>query len=256
MAHNDVDAAPARERERTRVPRSRGALSGLLLVLLGLWGALIPLIGPSFDFGFTDKTWDWSTGQFWMEILPGVVAIVGGLLLLITANRLVALFGGYLAAVAGAWFAIGPVLLPHLPNSWGIGTPLGGGTRQTWEQLTFFTALGVVIVFLAAQAAGRVTVRSVRDGVLVEDRYDRYDREQRSDRHTDRHTDRTAATVAPTTRAAKSDEESRREVRAEEADTTTRPANDRIDLTDGNGAHPDRPGTDVDQASSTRVTGR
>ena len=29
-----------------QVPRSRGAVSGLLLVLLGLWGALIPRIGP------------------------------------------------------------------------------------------------------------------------------------------------------------------------------------------------------------------
>jgi hypothetical protein len=30
-----------------RVPRSRGAISGLLLVLLGLWGALIPSSAPT-----------------------------------------------------------------------------------------------------------------------------------------------------------------------------------------------------------------
>ena len=29
-----------------RVPRSRGALSGVLLVLLGLWGGLIAFVGP------------------------------------------------------------------------------------------------------------------------------------------------------------------------------------------------------------------
>ena len=31
-----------------QVPRSRGAICGLLLVLLGVWGALIPLVGPYF----------------------------------------------------------------------------------------------------------------------------------------------------------------------------------------------------------------
>jgi hypothetical protein len=31
-----------------RVPRSRGVLSGLLLVLLGAWGALVPFVGPDF----------------------------------------------------------------------------------------------------------------------------------------------------------------------------------------------------------------
>jgi hypothetical protein len=36
-----------------RVPRSRGALSGALLVLLGLWGGLIAFVGPYFHFAYT-----------------------------------------------------------------------------------------------------------------------------------------------------------------------------------------------------------
>jgi hypothetical protein len=39
-----------------RVPRSRGALSGVVLVLLGAWGALIPFIGPYFQFAYTPGT--------------------------------------------------------------------------------------------------------------------------------------------------------------------------------------------------------
>ncbi|MCW2622134.1 MAG: hypothetical protein JWL64_1736 [Frankiales bacterium] len=170
MARTDYDTGLNRERARTRVPRSRGALTGVLLMLLGAWGALIPFIGPSFDFAFTpDNSWDWTTGRFWMSVLPGVATIIAGILLLTTANRVVALFAGYLASAAGVWFIIGPVLLPHLPDSWDIGSPTGGAARQTWEQLGFFTGLGALILFLAAQAAGRVTVRSVRDGVLVDD---------------------------------------------------------------------------------------
>lgn len=36
-----------------RMPRSRGAATGSLLVLLGLWGALIPFPGPYVNFAFT-----------------------------------------------------------------------------------------------------------------------------------------------------------------------------------------------------------
>ena len=36
-----------------RIPRSRGAVSGLLLIVLGAWSALIPFIGPSFDLATT-----------------------------------------------------------------------------------------------------------------------------------------------------------------------------------------------------------
>ena len=40
-----------------RMPRSRGAVSGLLLVILGAWGALIPFVGPHFNFAYTpDRT--------------------------------------------------------------------------------------------------------------------------------------------------------------------------------------------------------
>ena len=38
-----------------RVRRSRGALSGLLLVLLGIWGALIPFVGPYFHYAYTPR---------------------------------------------------------------------------------------------------------------------------------------------------------------------------------------------------------
>ena len=47
-----------------QVPRSRGAVSGLLLVLLGLWGALIPLVGPYFHYAYTPTSaWTLTTGR-------------------------------------------------------------------------------------------------------------------------------------------------------------------------------------------------
>jgi hypothetical protein len=152
------------------VTRSRGMLSGLLLVLLGLWGALIPFIGPFFHYAYTpDQAWVWTWGRFWLEILPGAAAILGGLMLIGTAHRAVGVFAGWLASAAGAWFVVGPVLSrlwnPPLGSA---GRPVGGTTRQVFEQIGFFYGLGAVILFLAAQALGRFTVRSVRDVAAAE----------------------------------------------------------------------------------------
>jgi hypothetical protein len=153
--------------------RSRGAFSGFLLMLLGLWGALIPFIGPYFHYAYTpDKAWTYNTGRLWLEILPGAAVFLGGFLLMIARGRHIALFGALLAAVAGAWFTLGPVLSPL----WNHHVPMGGSPASAtvymriMEQLGFFTALGVVIVFVAAMALGRIA--SVASGIReIEEEY-------------------------------------------------------------------------------------
>lgn len=149
---------------RMRIPRSRGAASGFLLVLLGLWGALIPFLGPYFDFAFTpDQPWTWTNARGWLEVLPGAVAVVGGLLLLASRNRATAVLGSWLAVASGAWFVIGRALAGPLGLG-DVGTPVAGtDTKRVWLELTYFYGLGALIVFLGALALGRLTVRSVRD---------------------------------------------------------------------------------------------
>ena len=146
--------------------RSRGAFSGFLLMLLGLWGALIPFVGPYFDYAYTpDKAWTYNTGRLWLELLPGAAVFIGGFLLMVARGRHTALFGALLAAVAGAWFTLGTVLSPL----WNHHVPMGGSPASSavytriMEQLGFFTALGVVIVFVAAVALGRIA--SVPSGI-------------------------------------------------------------------------------------------
>ena len=139
--------------------RSRGAFTGFLLLLLGAWGGLIAFIGPYFHYAYTpDTAWVYTTGRLWLEILPGAAVFLGGLLIMLTAARHFAMFGALLAAAAGAWFALGTMLSPV----WNHGVALGGtptGTTMTMriaEQLGFFSGLGVVVVFLAAVAFGRL----------------------------------------------------------------------------------------------------
>ena len=152
--------------------RSRGAFSGFLLILLGLWGALIPFVGPYFHYAYTpDKAWTYNTGRLWLELLPGAAVFLGGVLLMVAKGRHTALFGALLAAAAGAWFALGQVLSPL----WNHHIPMGGSPAGTsvymriMEQLGFFTALGVVIVFVAAAALGRVA--SVASGIREIEEY-------------------------------------------------------------------------------------
>src|SRR5436309_5603512 len=94
---------------RKRIPRKRGALSGFLLVLLGLWVGLIPFVGPYFNYQIgTDNTWDWSANRLYLEVLPGIAALLGGLILIGSLRRISASFGGLLALAAGIWLLTGP----------------------------------------------------------------------------------------------------------------------------------------------------
>ena len=147
-----------------RVRRSRGALSGVLLVLLGIWGAVIPFVGPYFHYAYTpNRAWDYTSGRLWLEVLPGAAVLLGGLVVLGSRHRLVAVLGSWLAAAGGAWFAVGGLVAARWTSLPSAGTPTGGPTRMVLEQIGFFTGLGVLTAFLAGIAMGRFTVVAARD---------------------------------------------------------------------------------------------
>ena len=205
-------------RDRLQMPRSRGATTGLLLVLLGIWGGLVPFVGPYFGYAFTpDLTWHFTWGRLWVEILPAAATFLGGLMLIGSANRVTGHLGAWLAAAGGAWFVIGQ----QVSRLWTGGLPAGGLPVSTSslgyvaEWIGFFTGLGVVITFLAAGALGRMSVISVRDVQrrrLAEERL----AEERT--ATDRTT--TGRTTTGRTTSARTDEERMAEDRV---------AHDRVD---------------------------
>jgi len=153
-----------------KVSRSRGALSGVLLVLLGIWGGLIPLVGPYVNYAYTpNHAWRITSGRVWLEILPAAGALLGGLILLMSRLRPMALLGASLAAASGAWFAVGRSLAPLWTNNVPAeGYPVGGHIAKVMEQIGFFTGLGVVIVCIASVALGRLSLVSRRDARPVE----------------------------------------------------------------------------------------
>ena len=161
---------PGYERPRAaHMPRTRGALMGLLLILLGAWGALIPFIGPNIDWAYiTDPASTWTAAKGWLEVLPGVATAVGGLVLLVSGSRASAMVGGWLAVFAGAWFVVGRAFAATL-NIGDVGQPVAStALKRALLEVTYFTGLGALIVFLGGAALARVAVRHARDVVMTE----------------------------------------------------------------------------------------
>ena len=145
-------------------------MSGVLLVLLGIWGGLVPLVGPYVHYAYTpNHTWTITSGRVWLEFLPAAGTFVGGLILLASRLRPMALLGGSLAVISGAWFAVGNALAPLWTNNLHAqGFPVGSHIAKAMEQIGFFPGLGVAIVCIASIALGRLSLVSVRDASVVE----------------------------------------------------------------------------------------
>jgi hypothetical protein len=151
------------------MPRTRGAVAGLLLIVLGVWGALIPFIGPIIKWAYTaDPAWTWTAAKGWLEVLPGVATAVGGLVLLVSGSRASAMFGGWLAVLGGAWFVVGRVFASTLQIG-DVGQPTAStDLKRALLEVTYFTGLGALIVFLGGAALARVAVRHARDVVVTQ----------------------------------------------------------------------------------------
>jgi hypothetical protein len=153
------------------VPRTRGGISGILLVVLGAWGAIVPFVGPYFGYAYTpDTTWTYTNGRLWLSVVPGAAAFVGGIMVLLAARRPAAMSGAFVAALGGAWLVVGAPIMAIVAgtgtNGPGIpvaspGSSFSAPVMRLLEGIGFFYGLGVIIVFFAALALGRFAVAAV-----------------------------------------------------------------------------------------------
>ncbi|HYK70002.1 MAG TPA: hypothetical protein VEV45_18795 [Streptosporangiaceae bacterium] len=154
-----------------RIPLRRGSVCGLLLIVLGLWGGLAPLIGPYLHFGYTpDKTWHYSSGRLYYSIIPAAAVLVGGLLAVLSRNRGLGIFAGLVATLGGIWFSLGQTFVTVvLKKSFPVGKPIlhAGATltglRATLETLLLFGGLGLLVVLVGALAMGRFSMIAATD---------------------------------------------------------------------------------------------
>jgi hypothetical protein len=130
--------------------------AGLLTLILGVWGGLIPFIGPYFHFTLgPNKAWTWTSGRLYVDVLPGIAAVLAGLILLRAGPRPGARLGALLALGAGIWFAIGPDV-SQLWNAAGAqGAAHGSRGIRVLEVLAYHTGLGAVMAAIAGYALPR-----------------------------------------------------------------------------------------------------
>ena len=151
------------------MPRSRGAVSGLLLLILGAWGALIPFVGPYFHFAYTpDQAWAWSTARAWLEVFPGVAAAAGRISaadLPETAPPRCSAAGSPSSPAPGSSSA---ARWRRRCASATSASPIAAtDAKRAVIEIAYFSGLGALIVFLGGAVLARVTIRTARDVELA-----------------------------------------------------------------------------------------
>jgi hypothetical protein len=149
----------------TRAWTPRAIPFGFLIALLGAWVIVAALIGPLFNFGFfNDETWNFSTKQWELQLIPGAVAVLGGLMLM-TPSRGGGALGALLALAAGAWLIVAPVLYPL----WSSGTveTFGSEDMTALRWVGHFYAPGALIIYCAGYAHGLFSRRTVVQDTTV-----------------------------------------------------------------------------------------
>ncbi|HKV67137.1 MAG TPA: hypothetical protein VJN72_03535 [Gaiellales bacterium] len=136
----------------------------VLLMVLGAWVFVAPLVGPYFSFGFdTSSRWQFTNDHWLLSLAPGVALFVAGLLMTVR-SRAIGWLAGLVAVAAGVWLVIGPTL--HSTWSSHVFSPLPGSEWKTAARwIADFYGPGALAIYLGAQAQGllerRSTVRTV-----------------------------------------------------------------------------------------------
>ena len=140
--------------------------AGLLIALLGAWAALVPLVGPYFDFGFhTDETWAFTEAHWTLSLAPGIAAGVAGLLMTFPSRAFGATVA-ILATLAGAWLVLGPTLYP-LWNPGETVEPIAASENLTaLKWVGYYYGPGALILFLSGLAEGMLS-RGTREREVV-----------------------------------------------------------------------------------------
>ena len=144
---------------QTRAWTPKAIPFGLLIALLGAWVVAAALVGPLFGFGFFNHhSWQFGARQWELQLIPGLVAFVGGLMLM-TPSRGGGAFGALLAMAAGAWLVVGPVVYPL----WSSGTihPYGSEGMKALRWIGHFYGPGGLILYFAGYSHGLFSRRTV-----------------------------------------------------------------------------------------------
>jgi hypothetical protein len=136
----------------------------VLLMVLGAWVFLAPLVGPYFSFGLdTSSRWRFTNDHWLLSLVPGIALFAAGLLMTVR-SRAIGWLAGMIAVAAGVWLVIGPTL--HATWSSHTFVPLPGSDWKTAARwIADFYGAGALAIYLGAQAQGLLERTSVRETI-------------------------------------------------------------------------------------------
>jgi hypothetical protein len=134
-----------------------GGVTGVLIAALGLWAAVVPLVGPYIGYR-PSVAGPWTTSDvFWTTVVPGAALVVCAAVLVATDRRVHGAAAAVVAVVAGAWLMVGPPVWSTVSS--GSAARPGPATA---DQIGMSTVLGATAVLLAGVTLVRVGVRRTR----------------------------------------------------------------------------------------------
>jgi hypothetical protein len=134
----------------------------VLLMVLGAWVFLAPLVGPYFSFGFdTSSKWRFTSDHWLLSLAPGI-ALFGAGLLMTVRSRAIGWLAGLIAVAAGVWLVIGPTLHPTWSSHAFVPLP-GSDWKTAGRWIADFYGAGALAIYLGAQAQGLLERRGVRE---------------------------------------------------------------------------------------------
>ena len=137
------------------LPATGLGMLGVLTLLVGAWGGIVPFVGPL--FGFTadgSVAWYWNMPHALLWLAPGAAAVMAAAVMLgalprTGLGRMSALWAGGLTVLAGAWFVIGPEAWPVMVRSAGVFAP-GGAMRSFLHMIGYSFGPGVLLIAFGA----------------------------------------------------------------------------------------------------------
>jgi hypothetical protein len=159
-----VPARPMQSRPVEPVPggpAGRIALAGLLAMLVGAFGAIVPFAAPGLGYSADGApSWFWDLSHVVLWLVPGAAAFAAGAVVLLFVGptsrgrgRFGVALAGMLTMVCGAWFVIGPLAWPVLRNSAGVFVP-AAPLRELGYQTGYSLGPGAVLLLLGGLVVG------------------------------------------------------------------------------------------------------
>jgi hypothetical protein len=135
------------------------AISGCVLVAVGTIAALWPFV-------IGDWAWEWHAGRFLLAVLPGAIAVAGGLVML-GGRRLPVQAGATLALIGGLWFLVAPPVYALFVSP-ELGTLESGQSVRMLQWAAFFCGAGALISVVSSYVLGFVRPLEFADELWTE----------------------------------------------------------------------------------------